>query len=114
MDATRSTPIVNSVKPGESVFAQTAASDATLPLPEICVRALEGRLELERRFRCQAEARQESDLVITTKLDKPVDRRNFYRTFQSPWRRAGVPTTTVHANRKAGLPRWIKLWCSTA
>jgi integrase len=32
---------------------KTAASDAALPLPEICVRALEGRLELERRLRSQ-------------------------------------------------------------
>ena len=80
---------------------KTAASDATLPLPEICVRALEGRLELERRLRSQAEAWHESGLVITTKLGKPVDPRNFYRAFQARCRRAGVPTTTVHATRKA-------------
>src|SRR5215204_662454 len=47
---------------------KTAASDAALPLPEICVRALEGRLELERRLRSQAEAWHESGLVITTNL----------------------------------------------
>jgi hypothetical protein len=82
-------------------FRKTAASDATLPLPEICVRALEGRLELERRFRSQAEAWHESGLVITTKLGKPVDPRTFYRAFQTRCRRAGVPTTTVHATRKA-------------
>jgi integrase len=58
---------------------KTVASEATLPLPEICVRALEGRLELERRFRSQGEAWHESGLVITTKLGKPVDPRNFYR-----------------------------------
>ena len=80
---------------------KTAASDAALPLPEICVRALEGRLELERRLRSQAEAWHESGLVITTKLGKPVDPRNFYRAFQTRCRRAGVPTTTVHATRKA-------------
>ena len=39
---------------------KTASSDATLPLSEICVRVLEGRLELERRFRAQAEAWYES------------------------------------------------------
>jgi len=80
---------------------KTAASDAALPLPEICVRALEGRLELEGRLRSQAEAWHESGLVITTKLGKPVDPRNFYRAFQTRCRRAGVPTTTVHATRKA-------------
>jgi integrase len=80
---------------------KTVASEATLPLPEICVRALEGRLELERRFRSQGEAWHESGLVITTKLGKPVDPRNFYRAFQTRCRRAGVPTTTVHATRKA-------------
>jgi integrase len=80
---------------------KTVASEAALPLPEICVRALEGRLELERRFRSQGEAWHESGLVITTKLGKPVDPRNFYRAFQTRCRRAGVPTTTVHATRKA-------------
>jgi integrase len=44
---------------------KTAASDATLPLPEVCVHAPKGRLELERRFRSQAEAWHESGLVIT-------------------------------------------------
>jgi integrase len=39
--------------------------------------------------------------VITTKLGRPVDPRNFYRAFQTRCRRAGVPTTTVHATRKA-------------
>ena len=78
-----------------------ASSDATLPLPDICVRALEGRLELERRLRSQAEAWHESGLVITTKLGEPVDPRIFYRAFQARCRRAGVPTTTVHATRKA-------------
>ena len=35
------------------------------------------------------------------KHGKPVDPRNFYRAFQTRCRRAGVPTTTVHATRKA-------------
>jgi integrase len=87
--------------PPASAETKTAASDVALPLPEICVRALEGRLELERRLRSQAEAWHESGLVITTKLGKPVDPRNFYRAFQTRCRRAGVPTTTVHATRKA-------------
>jgi integrase len=100
---------------------KTAASDAALPLPEICVRALEGRLELQRRLRSQAEAWHESGLVITTKLGKPVDPRNFYRAFQIRCRRAGVPTTTVQATRKAcafllvALPRgWPCRYCVTA
>jgi hypothetical protein len=80
---------------------KTAASDAALPLPDICVRALEGRLELERRLRSQAEAWHESGLVIMTKLGKPVDPRSFYRAFQTRCRRAAAPTTTVHATRKA-------------
>jgi integrase len=40
-------------------------------------------------------------LVITTKLGRPVDPRNFYRAFQTRCRPAGVPTTTVHATGKA-------------
>jgi integrase len=39
--------------------------------------------------------------VVTTKLGKPVDPRNFYRASQARCRRAGVPTTTLHATRKA-------------
>jgi hypothetical protein len=66
---------------------------------DICVRALEGRPELERRLRFQAEAWHESGLVIMNNLCKPVDFRNFYRASR-PGRRAGVPTTTVHATRR--------------
>ena len=39
--------------------------------------------------------------MITTKLGKPVDPRNFYSALQTRCRRAGVPMTTVHATRKA-------------
>jgi integrase len=48
-------------------------------------------------------------LVITTKLGRPVDPRNFYRPFQTRRRRAGAPTTTVHATRKACAPLLVAL-----
>jgi integrase len=62
---------------------ETAASDVRLPLPEICVPALEGRLKLEKRLRSRAEVWHKSGLVITTEPGQPVDPHNFYRAFQT-------------------------------
>jgi len=80
---------------------KTAASDSALPLPRICVTALEARRETERKLRARARAWHDSRLVLTTPLGTPVDPRNFYRAFVSRCRKAGVPVTTVHATRKA-------------
>jgi hypothetical protein len=78
-----------------------------LPLPEICVRALDGRLEIERGFGSRAEASHESGLVITTKLGRRVDPRNFYGAFQTRCRRAGVPTTAVVPPIMPALHCWV-------
>ena len=80
---------------------KTAASDSALPLPRICVTALESRGEIERRLRSSAKAWHESGLVLTTPFGTPVDPRNFHRAFVARCRHAGVPVTTVHATRKA-------------
>ena len=79
---------------------KTAASDAALPLPDIAF----ARWRVGSNWRgdqVPGWAWHESGLVIMTKLGKPVDPRSFYRAFQTRCRRAGVPTTTVHATRKA-------------
>lgn len=79
----------------------TYASDAPLPLPDICIRALEHRRQVEARYRSVAPAWHESGLVLTTRLGTPVEPRNFHRTFVERTKRAGVPVTPVHLTRKA-------------
>jgi integrase len=80
---------------------KTYASDAPLPLPEICVRALEQRRQIEARYRSVAPAWHQSGLVLTTRLGTPVEPRNFHRAFVERAKRAGVPVTSVHLTRKA-------------
>jgi integrase len=85
---------------------KTAASDSALPLPRICITALESRRDTERQLRAKAHAWHESHLVLTTPLGghvcrTAVDPRNFHRAFVARCRKAGLPVTTAHATRKA-------------
>lgn len=80
---------------------KTYASDAALPLPDICVRAFEHRKAVEARLREVAPAWHESGLVLTTRLGTPVEPRNFHRAFVNRAKRAEVPVTPVHLTRKA-------------
>jgi integrase len=80
---------------------KTSASDAPLPLPDICIRALEERRQVEARWRAVAPDWRESGLVFTSRLGTPVDPRNFHRAFLDRAKRAGVPVTPVHLTRKA-------------
>jgi integrase len=80
---------------------KTEASDATLPLPEICVTAL------RMRQRDQAERRSalgntwtETGLVITSNVGTPFEPRNFNRRFETRCAKAAVRRITVHATRK--------------
>jgi len=81
---------------------KTAASDAPLPLPDICRRALELRL-IDRAAWAETagDLWNESGLVLSTRLGMPVDPRNFHRAFKERAVKAGVPVTTVHATRHA-------------
>ncbi len=80
---------------------KTAASDAPLPLPEVCVRALEHRKRTEAKWRLAAgEAWAGSGLVLTTRLGDPLDPRNFHRAFKVRAAKAGVPVISVHATRR--------------
>ena len=80
---------------------KTASSEAPLPLPEICIRALKDRRALEDRWRAAAEeAWQDNDLVITTGYGMPIDPRNFHRIFKQRARKAGVPVISVHSTRR--------------
>ncbi|MDF2145065.1 site-specific integrase [Knoellia sp. p5-6-4] len=80
---------------------KTHSSDAPLPLPEICVQALEHRRRTEKRLRLAAgEAWAGTGLVLTTRLGDAIDPRNFQRAFRSSVRRADVPVIPVHSTRR--------------
>lgn len=80
---------------------KTASSEAPLPLPDICVRALESRKVLEARWRLSAgTAWGDSGLVFTTRHGDAIDPRNFHRAFKARAAKAGVPEVAVHATRR--------------
>lgn len=79
---------------------KTEASDAMLPLPDICVAAL--RLQQQWRPRARQTAGPnwvESDYVVTSATGGPMDPRNFHRAFQKRCDLAGVPRIPVHWTR---------------
>ncbi|RNG38138.1 tyrosine-type recombinase/integrase [Streptomyces botrytidirepellens] len=80
--------------------AKTEASEAVLPLPDICVAAL--RLRQKDQASAKAAAGDlwtESDFVFTTRYGTPVEPRNFNREFNRRCDRAGVRTIRVHDTR---------------
>ena len=80
---------------------KTEASDATLPLPDICTAAL--RLHRDRQDatrRSAGEAWLDSDLVFTTRYGRPVEPRNFNRSFHGRCARAEVRRIKVHDARR--------------
>jgi integrase len=80
---------------------KTQASDATLPLPNICVAALELRTVAKRH---DSEAAgvvwQASQLLFTTRNGTPVEPRTFNRSWDARCVRAGVRKITVHDARR--------------
>lgn len=84
---------------------KTEASDAGLPLPDICAAALQER---RRHQRSQREAAGSAwatdpagaDLVFTGQYGTPVEPRTFNRAFAARCRKAGVRTITVHDARR--------------
>jgi integrase len=79
---------------------KTEASDAILPLPDICVTAL----RLQERAQVEARAKAgpfwtESGYVFTTRDGLPIDPRNFHRAFKQRCAQAGVRSIRVHDTR---------------
>ncbi|WP_327586394.1 site-specific integrase [Nonomuraea sp. NBC_00507] len=79
---------------------KTEASDAVLPLPEICVTAF------RKREKSQADAQDragdawiDSGFVFTTEYGTPFEPRNFNRRFDTRCRKAGVRKITIHDTR---------------
>jgi integrase len=76
---------------------KTEASDATLPLPEICMTAL--RVCQKDHAEAHAVAGDEcadAGLVFTTRVGTPIEPRNFNRRFETRCAKAGVRRITVH------------------
>jgi integrase len=86
---------------------KTEESDATLPLPALCIAALRLRHAQQKEARAAAgdEWWDDDGLVFTTRHGTPIEPRNFNRAFDSWVRRAAVPRITVHdARRTCGSP----------
>ncbi|MFI7633916.1 tyrosine recombinase XerC [Nonomuraea sp. NPDC049400] len=79
---------------------KTADSDASLPLPALCVTALKHRRRVQEDARKEAGDKwKDSDLVFTTRYGTPVEPRNFNRSFELRGKAAGVPRIRVHDTR---------------
>jgi len=79
---------------------KTEASDATLPLPDICVTALRMRQKAEGEAKAAAgQDWSETGLVFTTRVGTAFEPRNFNRRFEAACARAGVRRITVHDTR---------------
>ncbi|MEV4104155.1 site-specific integrase [Nonomuraea sp. NPDC049649] len=79
---------------------KTVDSDASLPLPALCVTALKHRRRVQEDARNEAGDRwKDSDLVFTTRYGTPVEPRNFNRSFELRAKAAGVPRIRVHDTR---------------
>lgn len=80
---------------------KTEASDATLPLPGICSAALRHRRSRQDAAHTAAgDAWQESRFVFTTRYGRPIEPRNFHRSFRARITRAGVRPVTIHDARR--------------
>lgn len=80
---------------------KTVTSDGLMPLPDVCLRALQHRRRIEDEWRATAgDAWQGSGLVLTTRYGMPLDPRNFHRMFKERAATAGVPVISVLATRR--------------
>jgi integrase len=80
---------------------KTEASDATLPLPKICLAALRSRQAGQAEDRTRAgEAWQGSSFVLASRYGAPIDPRNFNRSWDARIAAAGVRKITVHDARR--------------
>jgi integrase len=83
---------------------KTEASDATLPLPDICIAALKRRRADQNAARLAAgekwQGARKDGLVFTGRYGTPVDPRTLNRTFTARAVKAGVRHITVHDARR--------------
>ena len=80
---------------------KTEASDALLPLPDICMTALRERQKRQAEWRAAADgAWVDMGFVFTTRHGAPIEPRNFHRDFKARSRKAGVREIPVHTTRR--------------
>jgi integrase len=80
---------------------KTETSDATLPLPVICLTALtQQRANRETARQAAGELWHDSALVFTTRYGTPIEPRNFNRYWDRRCEAAGVRKITVHDARR--------------
>jgi integrase len=80
---------------------KTPGSDATLPLPDICVVALRQHHAAQEKARAEAgNAWHDFGLVFATRYGTPVEPRNFNRWWDRRCAAAGVRKITVHDARR--------------
>jgi integrase len=80
---------------------KTEASDAVLPLVDLCVTALgERQTDQDSARRAASDEWIDNGLVFTTRTGRPVEPRNFNRSFAAAVKHAEVPSIPVHATRK--------------
>ncbi|MFD8383954.1 tyrosine recombinase XerC [Streptomyces sp. NPDC059679] len=79
---------------------KTEASTATLPLPQICVTALQLRQKAQEAAKQAArDLWTDSDFVFTTRYGTPIEPRNFNREFTARSAKAGVRGIRLHDTR---------------
>jgi integrase len=79
---------------------KTEASEATLPMPGICVTALRIREKDQAAAKAAAGGSWvQSGLVFTTRAGRPFEPRNLNRRFETRCAKAGVRRITVHDMR---------------
>jgi integrase len=84
---------VSTVRGIERRRTKTAASDATLPLPPICVVALREHRAAQEAARAEAGAAwHENGLVICTQFGTAIEPRNFLRFWERRCEQAGPAT----------------------
>jgi len=80
---------------------KTPGSEAILPLPDICLAALQLRADRQAANRARAgDIWQDTGLVFTTTLGTPYEPRNFARHFAPRCSKAGVTHIRVHDTRR--------------
>lgn len=79
---------------------KTAASAATLPLPDICTVAMVRRVAQNTAGDAAGPAWQPSELIFTTRYGRPVEPRNFNRFWDRRCDAAGVQRITVRDARR--------------
>jgi integrase len=80
---------------------KTEGSEATLPMPDICVAALRlRRLQQDECRLAAGPAWQHDKFVFSTRYGTPIEPRNLNRSWDARCAKAGVRKITIHDARR--------------